>query len=100
MGHQHKKRYHVVRKNKADTRALFRAIVSGYLFYLAWQLVGSGGSDPSFPPIAGWLTGGLFAAAAAGFGIHTWKQYQLALREAELTPEEEAELCRDQDSGL
>ena len=48
-----KKHYHVVRKNKADTKALFRAIVCGYLLYLAWQLVNSGGSDASFPAAAG-----------------------------------------------
>ena len=29
-----KKRYHVVRKNKADTRALFRLLLCGYLLYL------------------------------------------------------------------
>lgn len=97
-GRREKRRYHVVRKNKADTKALFRVIVCGYLFYLAWQLVSGGGSDPSFPPLAGWLTGGLFAAAAAGFGVYSWKEYRAALREAELTPEEEAELRQDQEA--
>lgn len=92
-----KKRYHVVRKNKADTKALFRAVVCGYLFYLSWQLVSSGGSDTSFPPAAGLLTGGLFAAAAAGFGLYSWKEYRQALREAELTPEEEEALRRERE---
>lgn len=94
---QKKKHYHVVRKNKADTKALFRVIVCGYLLYLGWQLVSSGGSDSSFPPIAGWLTGGLFAAAAIGFGVYSWREYQKALAEAELTPEEEEELRRDRE---
>lgn len=94
---QKKKHYHVVRKNKADTKALFRAIVCGYLFYLAWQLVNTGGSDSSFPPIAGWLAGGLFAAAAIGFGVYFWREYKKALKEAELTPEEEEELCRERE---
>lgn len=92
-----KKRYHVVRKNKADTKALFRAVVCGYLFYLSWQLVSGGGSDASFPPVAGLLTGGLFAAAAAGFGLYSWKEYRQALREAELTPEEEEALRRERE---
>ncbi len=89
------KRYHVARKNKADMRALFRGIVCAYLFYLGWQLITSGGSDSSFPPVAGWLTGGLFAAAAVGFGVHAWKEYQAALKEAELTPKELEELRRE-----
>ena len=62
---EQKKRYHVVRKNKADTRALFRALLCGYLLYLAWQLIQSGGSDPSFTPLVAWLLGGLFILAAA-----------------------------------
>ena len=90
-----KKHYHVVRKNKADTKALFRAIVCGYLLYLAWQLVNSGGSDASFPAAADWLTGALFAAAAVGFGLYSWKEYRQALREAELTPQEEEALRQD-----
>lgn len=94
-----KKHYHVVRKNKADTKALFRVIVCAYLLYLGWQLVSSGGSDSSFPPIAGWLTGGLFAAAAIGFGVYSWREYKKALAEAELTPEEEEELRRDREEG-
>ena len=77
-----KKRYHVVRKNKADTRALFRALLCGYLLYLAWQLIQSGGSDPSFPPLVAWLLGGLFILAAAGFGWYSWREYRRALAEA------------------
>lgn len=91
-----KKHYHVVRKNKADTKLAFRGIVCAYLLYLAWQLVTSGGTE-AFPPAAGWLTGGLFAAAAAGFGIYAWKEYKAALLNAELTPEEEEELRRERE---
>lgn len=92
-----KKRYHVVRKNKADTRALFRVILCGYLLYLAWQLIQSGGSDPSFPPLVAWLLGGLFILAAVGFGWYSWREYRRALAEAELTPEEEEALRREQE---
>ena len=95
--HQGKKRYHVVRKNKADTRALFRTVACGYLLYLSWQLIRSGGSTPSFSPLVAWLLGGLLALAAIGYGLYTWKEYRLALREAELTPEEEDELRRERE---
>ena len=92
-----KKRYHMVRKNKADAKAVLRVLVCGYLLYLAWQLVGSGGSDPSFPPAMGWFAGGLLGAASVGFGIYAWREYRQALRAAELTPEEEDELRRERE---
>ena len=45
---QKKKRYHVVRKNKADTKVILRILVCGYLLYLAWQLLTSGDSASTF----------------------------------------------------
>lgn len=92
-----KKHYHVVRKNKADTKALLRVLVCGYLLYLAWQLVDSAGSEPSFPPFAAWLLGGILAAAAVGFALYAWKEYKQALQAAELTPEEEEALRRERE---
>lgn len=86
------RRYHVVRKNQADMKALLRALVSGYLLYLGWKLIRSGGSTPSFPPFAACLLGGLLALAGAAFGWYTWQEYRRALKGAELTPEEKAEL--------
>ena len=96
MERREKKHYHVVRKNKADTKALFRVLLCGYLVYLAWQLIRSGGSTPSFPPLVAWLLGGMFLLAAAGFGRYAWGEYKRALKEAELTPEEE-ELRRERE---
>lgn len=90
-----KKHYSVVRKNQADTKALLRAAVCGYLFYLAWKLAESGGSTPSFPPFAAWTLGGLLALAAAAFGWFTWREYKKALAAAELTPEEEKALRQE-----
>ena len=85
-----KKRYHIVRKQQADLTALLRGLVAAYLLYLAWKL--GSGSDSGFPTAARLLTAGLFAAGAVLFGGFTWKQYRSALKEAELTPEEETKL--------
>lgn len=93
-----KKRYHVVRKQKADTRALLRCVAVAYLLYLAWQLAFVN-KDASFPPAARIAAGILFAACALGYGAYIWRQYRAALKEAELTPEEEAALERDRDGG-
>lgn len=92
-----KKRYHVVRKNKADAKVMLRGAVCGYLLYLAWRLVNRSVAEPSLPLAAGWVVGGLFAAAAAAFGIFSWREYRKALREAELSPEEAAALDREQE---
>lgn len=92
-----KKHYHVVRKNRADTRALLRGLVSAYLLYLGWKLITGAGHDPTFSPVLGYLAGGLFAAAALAFGFYTWRQYLSDRRAAELTPEEEEELRREQE---
>lgn len=88
-----KKRYHIVRKQQADMKALLRGLVTAYLLYLAWKLGVSGGSD--LPAVARLLAVGLFAVGAVLFGGFAWKQYRSALKEAELTPEELAELERD-----
>lgn len=71
-------------------KALLRGLVAAYLLYLGWKLGGSGSSD--LPLAARLLVGGLFAAGAILFGWFTCRQYRAALKEAELTPEEEAEL--------
>lgn len=94
---QKKKHYHVVRKNKADTKVILRALVCGYLLYLAWQLLTSGDSASTFSPLAAMLTGGLFGLAAIGFGIYAVKEYKEGLKAAELTPEEEEELRRERE---
>lgn len=92
-----KKHYHMVRKNRADTRALLRGLVSAYLLYLGWKLITGAGHDPTFSPVLGYLAGGLFAAAALAFGFYTWRQYLSDRRAAELTPEEEEDLRREQE---
>lgn len=92
-----KKRYHVVRKNRADTQALLRGLVSAYLLYLGWKLISGAGRSPDFPPALGYLAGGLFAAAALSFGFYTWRRYLSDRKAALLTPEEEAELRREQE---
>ena len=92
-----KKRYHVLRKNKADLRGLLRGVVTAYLLYLAWKLATYSGDDPTFPPVLAYVAGGLFAVAAVVFGIYAVKSYLTSLREAELTDEELEALHQDED---
>lgn len=90
---QPNKRYHVLRKQKADMKALLRALVSCYLLYLAWKLWGAA----DFSQALRLLSAGAFAAAAVGFGLFTWKQYQADRKAAQLTAEEEQALDRERE---
>jgi len=92
-----KPRYNQLRKNKADMRVLFRVLVSAALIYMAWKMPSLAQSDPTFPSALGWAACGLFAAAAIGFGFYTWRSYRADLKNAELTPQEEEALSREQE---
>ena len=82
-------KYDVQRKSKVTTRAMLRAVVSGYLLYLSWMIVtGALAEDSSMSGPTGIVIGAVLALAAVLFGIYTWKQYRLGLKEAELTSEE------------
>ena len=85
-------KYNLQRKNKAATKALLRAVVSGYLLFLSWQIIKAARSgDASMSEPLAFLIGGVFALAAIIFGVYTWKQYQAGLKDAQLTSEEQEE---------
>ena len=85
-------KYHYLRKNRANTRAVLRALVALYLAWLGWKVAsGALGGDSTVPPGAALLIGGGFILAALVFGLYIWKQYRADLKAAELTPEELAE---------
>ena len=85
-------RYHDGRKQKATTSAFLRCLVIAYLLYLAWQLAwGASGPPGDMPQWLAYTAAGVFCAAAAAFGVYTWKKWRSGLKAAELTPEELAE---------
>jgi protein-S-isoprenylcysteine O-methyltransferase Ste14 len=89
-----KKHYDLEKKNKAVTGFGFRALIAGYLVYLAWQLaVASLKKESPVPPAAVAVVCILFVGAAAAFVYYAWRQFQRAMKEAECTEEEmQAEL--------
>ena len=85
-------RYHDGRKQKATTSAFLRCLVIAYLLYLAWKLAWGWTDTPGgMPRWLAYTAAGAFCAAAAAFGVYTWKKWQAGLKAAELTPEELAE---------
>ena len=78
------------RKNQANIRIMLRALVCGYLLYLAWQLAFEGGEDPTFPQAARIAAAVFFAAASVFIGAYSWKCYRADCKAAEVTDEEAA----------
>ncbi|MCI2056462.1 MAG: hypothetical protein LKJ86_04855 [Oscillibacter sp.] len=65
------------KKKQANLHATFRGVVSLYLLYLAVQTVkGVYGGSTTMPVWIGWVMGVIFAGAAIGFGVYTWRQYR------------------------
>ena len=87
-------KYDVQKKARAATWATLRAVVSLYLLYMAWLIVKALGDSSPIPPVLGWIIAGVFAAAALGFGVYTWRSYRQDLTDAKLggpdSPEDEA----------
>ena len=82
----------MVRKNQANLRVLFRAVVTAALFYIAFRLPAMSAADPTFPDAVGGLAAGIFVTVAAVFGVFAWRCYRTDCQNAVLTPEEEAAL--------
>ena len=83
--------YDVQKQARAGTAAIFRALISVYIIYLAWSILRGvlDGSSP-IPVWAGWLAAIVFTAAAAAFGVYTWKTWRRDLEAARL-PEDDGE---------
>lgn len=77
--------YDIQKRAKAGTAATFRVLVSAYLIYLGWTILkGVLNGSSSVPAWAGWLAAIVFTAAAAAFGVYTWKTWRRDLNAARL----------------
>ena len=82
--------YDIQKRARAGTAATFRALVSVYLIYLGWTVLkGVLNGSSAVPAWAGWLTAVVFTAAAAAFGVYTWKTWRRDLEAARFPAEEE-----------
>ena len=62
-------------QNKAATAAILRTVVAAYIFFLGWKIA-TGESD-SMTSLTARLIGGAFMLAAVGFGVYTYKRWQI-----------------------
>ena len=79
--------------SRAQTAALLRTVVAGYIMYLGWKIA-TNTEESSMSPLVAKLIGGVFIAAAIGFGIYVFKRWK-ADSAAEKLAAEEAEERED-----
>ena len=82
--------YDMQRRAKAGTSAVLRALVAGYLLYIAWQIVkGVRSGESSMSPAVAYLAAGFFALAAAAFLVYLIRRWRADVEAARLPASEE-----------
>ena len=88
--------YDIQKRARAGTRATLRAVVAGYLIYLAWQILkGVRTGSSSMAPAVAWVAAAFFALAASAVGIYAFRSWRADLEAARLPveePEDDGEL--------
>lgn len=81
-----KKEYDMAMIGRGLTGLSLRIVVSGYIVYLAWKILGSSldGSSP-IPAWGSWLIFAVFAGAAVTFCVFAVKQFLNARKTAQLS---------------
>ena len=81
------------KQTKAGTAALLRLAVAGYLVYMGYKIAVN--ENTTMPPVTAKILGGVFIAAAMGFGAYTLLRWRKDIAAAQIT-EPEAEPAEDQ----
>lgn len=77
--------YDVQQRARAGTRATLRALVAGYLAYLAWQIYqGVRSGESTMNPTVGYLAAGFFLLAAVAFAVYLVRHWRLEVEAARL----------------
>ena len=77
--------YDVQQRARAGTRATLRALVAGYLAYLAWQIFqGVRTGESTMDPTVGYLASAFFLLAAVAFAVYLVRHWRLEVEAARL----------------
>ena len=77
--------YNEQKRARAGTRAILRALVMGYLAYLAWQIVkGVRSGESTMAPAVGYAAAAFFLLAAVAFAVYLIRQWRLEVEAARL----------------
>ncbi len=82
--------YDVQRRARAGTSATLRALVAGYLLYLAWQIVkGVRTGETSMSPAVAYAAAAFFAIAALAFVVYLIRRWRKEVEAARLPAQTE-----------
>ena len=93
MQEKHHAEYNVQKRARAGTSATLRALVAGYLVYLAWQIlqnVRSGAT--SMKPAVAYAAAGFFLLAAVAFAVYLIRRWRIEVEAARLPEALEADV--------
>jgi TRAP-type C4-dicarboxylate transport system permease small subunit len=84
--------YDEVKRARAGGIATLRALVAGYMAYLAWQIVkGVRSGESTMAPAVGYAAAAFFLLAAAAFAVYLIRQWRLEVEAARLVASDETE---------
>ena len=88
--------YDVQRRARAGTSATLRALVAGYLLYLAWQIVkGVRAGETSMSPAVAYAAAAFFVIAALAFVVYLVRRWRKEVEAARLPAQSENEDSED-----
>ena len=91
MDEKNRVEYDVQRRARAGTSATLRALVAGYLVYLAWQIVkGVRSGETSMSPAVGYAAAACFLLAALVFAVYLIRRWKKEVEAARLPAVEES----------
>ncbi len=77
--------YDPQRRARASTGAMLRALVAGYLLYLAWQIVkGTRSGESSMNPAIAYAAAAFFVLAAIAFVVYLIRRWRTDVEAAKL----------------
>lgn len=92
MQEKHYAEYDVQRRARAGTSAALRALVAGYLVYLAWQILRNVRSgETTMTPAVAYAASALFLLAAAAFAVYLIRRWRIEMEAARLPESNKAE---------
>ena len=84
--------YDVQRRARAGTGATLRALVAGYLVYLAWQILkGVRSGETTMSPAVGYAAAAFFLLAALAFAVYLVFRWRRDVEAARLPVPDKAE---------
>ena len=90
MDEKNRVEYDVQSRARAGTSATLRALVAGYLVYLAWQIVkGVRSGETSMSPAVGYAAAAFFLLAALVFAVYLIRRWKKEVEAARLPADRE-----------